>query len=238
MITVIIPTLNSQATLAATLECLIPAAVQGLVREVLIADGGSKDATLKIADGFGATTICAGIARTDQLNAGAAQARFPWLLFVNPDCVLDAGWEREADQLLARIDAQLCDPTAAVFRFALDDYGLAPRTTEFLARWSATLFGFGHSQQGLLIPRALYTEAGGFKSLPLLESVDLTRRVGRKHLMTFRSAVVENATQMRQHGYMKSLVRYYGCLLLYAFNVPANRFAKHQLAPASQATSI
>lgn len=231
MISVIIPTLNSATTLSATLESLIPAAVQGLVREVLIVDGGSTDATLKIADGFGAITIAGGPLRASRLTVGAQLARFPWLLFIDPDCALDPGWEREAGHLIGKIEDGNRPPSAAVFRFVLDDDGIKARVTEFFARWSAVLLGLAHSEQGMLIPQSLYTEVGGFKPYPLLADVDLSRRVGRRRLMTFRSNAVSNANHYRQQGYIARALRYYGCLGLYALHVPMVRIAS-LLGPA------
>jgi hypothetical protein len=235
MISVIIPTLNAAATLPATLESLIPAAVQGLVREVLIVDGGSTDATLKIADGYGAMTISGGPFRADRLTIGAQQARFSWLLFINPDCALDPGWEREADQLISKIEDGDRTPAAAVFRFALDDTGFEPRTTECLARWSAALMGLSHAEQGLLIPRTLYNEVGGFKSYPLLEDVDLSRRIGRRRLTTLRTTAVSNANRYRQQGYIGRVMRYYSGLGLYALHVPMERIASLLGPPPKQA---
>lgn len=240
MISVIIPTLNAAATLPATLESLIPAAVQGLVREVVIVDGGSTDATLKLADGYGAVTISGGPLRANRLAAGAQSAHFPWLLFLDPDCALDPGWEREVSHLIGKIEDGNRNPTAAVFRFALDDTGFEPRATEYLARWSATILGLSHAEQGLLIPRNLYSEVGGFKPYPLLEDVDLSRRVGRRRRTTLRSTAVSNANRYRDQGYISRALRYYGCLGLYALHVPMDRIAsllgpppKHRL-PASE----
>jgi glycosyltransferase involved in cell wall biosynthesis len=238
MISVIIPTLNAAATLPATLESLIPAAVQGLVREVLVVDGGSTDATLKIADGFGAVTISGGPLRANRLTVGAQLARFPWLLFIDPDCALDPGWEREAGHLIGKVEDGNRSPTAAVFRFALDDSGIEPRATERLARWSAALLGLAHAEQGLLIPRTLYAEVGGFKPYPLLEDVDLSRRVGRRRLMTFRSTAVSNANRFRQQGYFGRALRYYGCLGLYTLNVPMERIASLLGPPPQQAPGV
>jgi len=238
MISVVIPTLNSAATLAATLESLIPAAVQGLVREVVIVDGGSGDATLTIADGFGAVTIAGGPMRANRLTAGAQQARFSWLLFIDPDCVLDHGWDREVGQHISKIEDGDRPPSAAVFRYGLDDIGFEPRATEMLARWSSAIFGLSHAEQGLLIPRTLYTEVGGFKPYPMLEDIDLTRRIGRRRLMRLRATALTSAARHRQQGYINRAMRYYGSIGLYALNVPMNRIACLLGPTPKQAQSI
>ena len=130
MITVVIPTLNAEATLPATLTALVPAALEGLVREVIVVDGGSKDRTREIADQAGADLLTAPPNRGAQMRAGANAARHPWLLFLNADTVLDAGWEREASHFMERVDSGRSRRSAAAFRFALDDDGIAPRALE------------------------------------------------------------------------------------------------------------
>ena len=233
MISVVVPTLDAAATLADTLDCLIPAAVSGLVREVVIADGGSRDATQRIADGCGAETVAAGIERSSRLIAGAARARSPWLLFLNADCVLDPGWVREADQFIHRNEEGTRPPQAAVFPFVIDDQGIAPRLAEGIGRVSARLFGLPHAEQGLLISRKLYTDVGGYRPLPVLEDVDLAWRIGRHRLATLRTAAVSSPAQFRKTGYASHAARTYGCLLLYALNVPMGRIASLR-GPAAQ----
>src|SRR5262249_40898609 len=95
MISVVVPTLNAQATLAPTLAALVPAAVDGLIREVIVTDGGSMDRTVEIAEEAGATLIACSSGRGQQLRAGAERAQFPWLLFLHADTELTRGWERE-----------------------------------------------------------------------------------------------------------------------------------------------
>ena len=75
MISVVIPTRNAEQTLAATLSALVPAVVDGVVREVVVADCGSSDATREIADAAGARLVEAPQGRGVQLRAGADVAR-------------------------------------------------------------------------------------------------------------------------------------------------------------------
>jgi len=125
MISVIIPTLNAEATLAVTLASLIDAAVEGLVREVLVVDGGSGDRTRRIVDQAGAELIEAAPGRGRQLAEGAKRARMPWLLFLHADTRLPADWQDEVTQFIQGIENGAAPPTAAAFRFRLDDKGVA-----------------------------------------------------------------------------------------------------------------
>ncbi len=171
MITVVIPALNAEATLPATLTALVPAALEGLVREVIVVDGGSTDRTREIADQAGAEVLAAPPNRGAQMRAGANAARHPWLLFINADTVLDAGWEREADHFMERVDSGASRHAAAAFRFALDDDGIAPRALEGLVRLRCATLRLPYGDQGLLIGRASYDKAGGHRPVPLMEDV-------------------------------------------------------------------
>ena len=123
MITVVIPTLNAETSLAATLTSLVPGAVDGVIRQVVIVDGGSSDRTLRIAEDSGADIVRSEPGRGRQLRAGTEAARFPWLLFIHADTVLDAGWEREVSAFVERVDVGQRPLSAAAFRFALDAMG-------------------------------------------------------------------------------------------------------------------
>jgi glycosyltransferase involved in cell wall biosynthesis len=238
MISVVIPTFNAGATLAATLESLVPAAVDGLVREVIVADGGSSDATLAIADGVGADTVEAGPTRPSQLIAAVQRARFPWLLFLNPDCVLGPGFAREAGQLIERVDSGKGQRAAAVFRYELDDTAIAARATETATRFTSHMLGLAYAEQALLIPRTLYTLVGGFRPMPVLEDVDFARRLGRRHLHRMRTEAVNCAARHRSEGYGLRALGYCGCVVLYGLNVPLERIAPLRGRPAAQMADI
>lgn len=220
MITVVIPTLNAEEGLPATLTSLVPAAISGLVREVIIVDGGSTDRTLQIADDAGATVVQATGGRGAQLKAGAERARFPWLLFLHADTVLDGDWEREADGFMERVDKGIRPATAAAFRFSLDDTGFKPRLIEAFVHLRCSVFRLPYGDQGLLIPKALYDQLGGFKPIPLMEDVEIVRSLGRRRLMLLRSRTVTSAARYQRDGYVLRPLRNLLCLTLYFCKVP------------------
>lgn len=89
MISVIVQTLNNAATLPACLGALVPAAVDAIVTEVIVVDGGSTDATLAIIEDAGAK-------RASSVEAAVAAAKADWLLLLPADVRLEAGWDAEA----------------------------------------------------------------------------------------------------------------------------------------------
>lgn len=225
MLSVVIPTLNCERYLTATFAALVPAAVDGVVREVVVADGGSEDGTVAIADLAGATIVRSRRSRGIQLAAGARQARADWLLFLHADTVLAAGWECEAAAFMARAE-QSPLPRAAAFRFELDDLGLRPRVLESMVALRCALIRLPYGDQGLLIHRRLYDAIGGFRPVPLMEDVDLVRRIGRRRIALLRSAAVTSAERYKREGYFRRALRNLACLSLYYLRVPPRTLAR------------
>lgn len=226
MITVIVPTLNAEAGLAAALTSLVTATVEGLVREVIVVDGGSVDRTLNIAEQAGATILRAPAGRGRQLSAGAEAARFPWLLFLHADTVLEPGWERDVAAFMDRVDAGHRPESAAAFSFALDDMGLRPRVIEAGVSLRCALLRLPYGDQGLLIPARLYKNLGGYRALPLMEDVDLARRLGRRRTVILRSRAVTSAIRYRRDGYTLRTVRNLTCLALFYLRVPTRYISR------------
>jgi rSAM/selenodomain-associated transferase 2 len=226
MITVIIPTLNSENELAACLTALITPTVEGIVREVIVADGGSGDRTGEIIDQAGATLVRSAAGRGRQLAAGADQARMPWLLFLHPDTILEPGWEREASTFMERVDSGARPASAAAFRFAIDDPGVLPRFVEFGAAARCALLRMPTGNQGLLIPRRLYRQLGGYKPLSLLEDVDFMRRVGRRRTVILRARATTSAFRTRHEGNVRSGLRNLSCLALHYLRLPSGMIAR------------
>jgi rSAM/selenodomain-associated transferase 2 len=219
MLTVIIPTLDSETTLGPTLASLIPAACDGVVCQVVVADGGSRDATHRIADELGCDFIAVPRGRGSQLAAGADLARQPWLLFLHADTVLDSGWHSEVAAFIERTETTGDRSLAAAFRFTLDDYGSAARWLERIVALRCALLALPYGDQGLLISRRHYDQLGGFRDLPLMEDVDLVRRIGRRSLVLLRTRAVTSAARYRKRGYISRMARNAGCLALYFLRV-------------------
>ncbi len=221
-----IPTLNAQAYLPACFNALIPAVVEGLVREVIIVDGGSSDLTAQMADDAGAVFLTSAPGRGTQMAEGAKQAKGSWLLFLHADTVLDIGWEREVSKFMQQVETGRQEPGAAAFRFALDDRGAKPRILEALVSLRSWLLGLPYGDQGVLIPKQLYEDVGGFLDMPLMEDVDLVRRLHRNQLTILQTRAVTSAIRFRRDGYVKRSGRNLFCLFLYYLNVPSRIIAR------------
>jgi len=161
MISVLIPTFNSERLLVPTLSALVAGSAEGLLREVILADGGSTDGTEKIADAAGCEFRRGPPDADERLKAAAAGARGDWLLFLEPSSVLEEGWTREVAKFVEGAEragqAEIC---AAVFRLTIDDYGFSPRVKELAAAARLALTGRPRPEQGLLISKQLFASRG------------------------------------------------------------------------------
>jgi glycosyltransferase involved in cell wall biosynthesis len=218
MISVIIPTLNAGRKLPRCFDSLIGAAVRGVVREVIVADGGSSDDTLAIADAAGAHIAQAAKGRSARLIAGAAAARSDWLLFLYPETALEPGWEAEAESFIAQAMPER--PRAAVFRFALEDFGGEARRAEAKAALRGFMLALPYGDQGLLIPKRLYNKLGGYRALAQMEDADLVRRIGRRRLIHLRARAVN--LPRPHHGALRG----FWLSLLHTLRVPSRVVAR------------
>lgn len=219
-ISVIIPTLNAAETLPRLLACLRS---HPLVGEIIVADGGSADRTAALAEALGARVEPAACGRGTQLAAGAAAARGGWLLFLHADCRPQPGWVRAVS---AFISAPNGKGRAGYFDFALDDAAPAARRLERVVAWRCRVMALPYGDQGLLISRALYDAIGGFAPWPLMEDVDLARRLGRRRLARIGTGCTASARRYRQDGYWRRPLRNLLCLSLYFAGLSPDRIAR------------
>jgi rSAM/selenodomain-associated transferase 2 len=215
MLSVVIPTLNAAGDLERALDEL--AEGRHMVGEIIVADGGSDDGTREWAARRGARVIEVARGRGGQLAEGAAVATQPWLLFLHADTRLAPGWAESVAHFVA---APGSEARAAAFRFALDDDTPAARRIEVAVDWRCRRLGLPYGDQGLLIARSLYTEVGGFRSMSLMEDVDLIRRIGRSRLTFLDVKAVTSAARYRRGGYLGRSARNLLCLGLYFLGLP------------------
>ena len=210
---VVIPTLNAGSTLAATLPSL-----QGdLPVAIAVCDGGSTDDTVAIARQAGATVGTAPPGRGGQLAAGANVGDASWILFLHADTVLQPGW---ADAVRAFTSRRTNFGKAGYFRLRFDAAEPRARRVERMAAWRSRKLGLPYGDQGLLIARALYEYLGGFKPLPLMEDVDLVRRIGRKNLVPLDADFVTSAVRYERDGWTMRPLHNLSCLALFLAGMP------------------
>ena len=186
MLSVVIATHDSERALLPTLAALVAGAAAGVVREVIIADAGSRDATDAIADGAGCRVLMSTQPRGARLKAAAEAARGPWLLFLAPGIVPNVTWVDETRRFMEEAELrEYAGSCAAAFRDS------APFQSPLLEAWGLLRTALGarpKASQGLLIAKAFYEALGGHRGVEGPER-DLLRRVGRRRIVLLKCAV-------------------------------------------------
>jgi rSAM/selenodomain-associated transferase 2 len=215
MLSIVIPALNAASSLANCLQ-----AVQA-ADEIVVVDGGSSDGTGTLAEAAGARVVSAERGRGSQLAAGAEAALGDWLLFLHADTVPGPAWHEAVLRHIARQPEQ-----AAAFRFRLDDRSWQARLVERGVALRVALLGLAYGDQGLLISRALYRRVGGYRPLPLMEDVDLVRRIGRRRLRVLGETAVTSAERWRRDGWLRRSARNLACLAAWRAGLGPERIAR------------
>ncbi|HVC60129.1 MAG TPA: TIGR04283 family arsenosugar biosynthesis glycosyltransferase [Acetobacteraceae bacterium] len=214
-VSAVIPALNAAPTLAAAIASIAWAT------EIVVVDGGSSDGTADIAARLGARTLTAPRGRGTQLTAGAAAASHDWLLLLHADTRLVPGAEAAAQTHMIRQPGR-----AGYFRFALDSADRRARRIERLVAWRCRMLALPYGDQALLIHRDLLRAAGGIRPVPLMEDVDLVRRLGRRRLAALEAAAITSAAKWQRDGWLCRSARNLLCLGLWFAGVPPRRIAR------------
>jgi rSAM/selenodomain-associated transferase 2 len=220
VLSIIIPTLNAANGLEATLSAV---RASKIVSEIIIVDGGSTDSTQKTGKFLGARVITSKPGRGVQLSMGAKEAKGRWFMFLHADTILEPGWDYTVK---AFATAEVSTSQAGYFKFKLDDTSTWARWLEkFVARRSNVL-GLPYGDQGLLLSRYLYKNIGGFRKIPLMEDIDIVRRIGRRNLVALNGTAVTSADRYKKSGYPVQMILNGFCLLLYFLGISPAFIAK------------
>ncbi|MGE0047244.1 MAG: TIGR04283 family arsenosugar biosynthesis glycosyltransferase [Hyphomonadaceae bacterium] len=223
MLSIVIIARNAAQTLPATLASLMPGVSAGLVKEAILVDCGSEDATRAIADEAGCVIVESTPGRGRQLRAGGEAARAPWLLFLHADTRLASGWEEEALAFMNRPDA---DDRAGAFTLAFDDASLPARWVAFWAGLRARILKLPYGDQGLIISRTLYDALGGYRELPLMEDVEIVRRIGGRRLLILKTRAITSGAKFRRDGYLRRASRNLVLLSRYLLGADPHELAR------------
>ncbi|MCB7128328.1 MAG: TIGR04283 family arsenosugar biosynthesis glycosyltransferase [Candidatus Brocadiales bacterium] len=192
-ISVIIPALNEADTIAATLKAVTEQRWRSGRSEVIVVDGGSRDRTREIAGPY-ARVIEGKRGRAAQMNMGVRHASGDILLFLHADTVIPQGAFEEIAEGLKRPGV-----TAGSFRLRFDTsrpfLGFLTFFTRFGWWWAR------YGDQGLFLTRKTFEKLGGFKDIPIMEDVDIIRRLRRRgRLHIIQDPVVTSARRYLDRG--------------------------------------
>ena len=215
-VSVVIPTLNAADGIGPCLAAL----AEGLpmIRELILADGGSTDGIAQVAEDVGARLVTAAPGRGGQLRAGIAVATGDWLLIVHADTVLAEGWPAAAQ-------AHLLGSDAGWFRLRFDAAGFWPWWVARWANWRSRWVGLPYGDQGLLIRRDVYEAAGGYPDIPLMEDVALARRL-RGRLVEIPAIATTSAARFQRDGWLRRGWRNLTTLALYLLGHDPSRLVE------------
>jgi rSAM/selenodomain-associated transferase 2 len=216
---VIVPVLDEEGGIAATLQSLSALRARGA--EVIVVDGGSRDRTVEIARPLCDRLIAAPRSRAAQMNAGAGAARGDVLLFLHADTRLP----EEADRLI--LD-NLATIGAAWGRFDVSIEGRHPLFPLIAAMMNlrSRLTGIATGDQAIFVERSAFAAIGGFPDIALMEDIELSRRlkrVGRPLCLAAR--VTTSGRRWEKRGVVRTILTMWRLRLAYFLGAPPAKLA-------------
>jgi rSAM/selenodomain-associated transferase 2 len=218
-LSIVMPVLNEAAGLRATLQALQPLRVRG--HELIAVDGGSSDDSAALAAPLADQVVHSPRGRARQMNAGAAQAAHDTLLFLHADTALP----ERADEAIALA----LQRGARWGRFDVRIVGRSrwlPVVAWFMNRRSR-LTGIATGDQALFVQRSLFQQLGGFPEQPLMEDVELSRRLrALARPACLRERVATSGRRWDERGAWRTIVLMWRLRWLYWRGTPAEQLAR------------
>ena len=233
-LSIVIPVLNDALALERLLRFLATQSAAADEVEVLVADGGSQDPSREIAAGLGARVISTRPGRGLQLNAGCAAAEGHWLWLLHADCLPSDEAVREmfakAGVAGTSAAAQMLRDSAVGwgrFNVCFDEDSVRMRLTAALMNGRSRLTAICTGDQGIFLHRQLLHRIGGIPEQPLMEDVELCRRLRVLCRPDCSSSRVQTAARRwQQAGWLKTVLTMWRYRLRYWLGVPADVLAR------------
>lgn len=215
-LTIVIPTLDEEYELAVSL----PRALE-IADEVVVSDGESADGTVALARAYGVPVVIGPPGRGAQLNRGAGASNGELLLFLHADTRLPLG----AADAIRRAVAGHAVGGGFLVRFE-PDAGLL-RHAHRLTTWRTHLTGWPLGDQAQFVTRQAFAALGGFRDWPILEDLDMIRRLRRiGRTVILDEPVTTSARRFQSQGVIRTSALNYLILLLYFAGVPPLKLAR------------
>jgi rSAM/selenodomain-associated transferase 2 len=200
MLSIIVPCLNEAEVIGQALAALAPLRARGA--EIIVVDGGSSDGTVERAASLADRVIDAPRGRASQMNAGAARARGEIMLFLHADTLLP----ESADALI--VDG-LKRSRRGWGRFDVVISGGNPllRVVAWLMNARSRLTGIATGDQAIFVTRSLFTAAGGYPEIALMEDIALSKRLKRfGQPLCLRHRLVASGRRWEKHGVVRTIL--------------------------------
>ncbi len=214
--TVVIPALDEADQITGAI-----ASARAAGSEIIVVDGGSRDATSERAAASGARVVNSAPGRARQLAAGARLARGDTILFLHADTRLPPGWDASVREALA-------DPrvVGGAFRLRFASRSPALRLIEWGTRVRVALLRLPYGDQALFVRRSVLEAMGGVPQAPIMEDLDLVRSLKRRgRIICLRLAVTTSARRYHGAGALHTVLRNAGAATAWWLGVPRERIA-------------
>lgn len=219
-LSIIVPMLNEAAVLSRLIETLGELTAQGC--EVMVVDGGSQDGSVETLEQAGLTVLRSAQGRAYQMNAGAAATTGEVLLFLHADTELPGGAVVAVEQALADDDRGW-----GRFDVRIEGRALMLRVVAALMNARSRLSGMTTGDQALFVRRHLFTAIGGFPDQPLMEDIEISRRL-LKHSRPacLRLQVLTSGRRWERNGLWRTIWLMWKLRWAYWRGVSADRLAE------------
>lgn len=223
-LSIIIPVFNEAAGLPGLLEHL--ATLSGRDSEVIVVDGGSEDGSRQVALRAGVQAICSERGRARQMNAGAAAAHGDVLLFLHADTELPAS-ALQAIEVAIRRSGGIQKNVWGRFDVQIAGRPFMLRVIACLMNWRSRISGIATGDQAMFMTRHAYESAGGFPDQPLMEDVELSKRLlALSKPVCLTDRVVTSGRRWERRGVWKTIWLMWRLRWLYWHGVPAAELAR------------